>query len=170
MCTFKLWQIFWEPSDRIYNKQKNLIALLRSALLSDRAALYSENIRSAWAMFFNCIGLICVRNIHICCPYGSPVLQQPVYFGHKKIRCLLFGTGTSPDGLMLFCDGQVEGCRPELFILHFLGLDGALEERIHVKDEQFYVYGDTTYICHTRPWLLAGFTKYFSTSYMPLFN
>lgn len=166
----KLSEIFWELSEWIYEHHHRLLKPFRAALMENRAPVYASKIRSAGAMLPHCIGFIDVTKIHVCRPIGDNELQQSLYSGHKRIHWLLFCTITTPDGLVFFCDGPVEGRRHDLYLLNQSGLDDAVRDSLLIDDVQYYVYGDAAYINHTRPWLLSGFPPAFITPFMSAFN
>lgn len=124
----------------IYDNEKNLINPFRSALIADRAELYSHKIRDVGAMLPNCIGFTDVTKIHMFHPSGNNILQQSVHSGHKQIHCSFFCTITSPYSLIFFCDGLVEFRVHDLFIFHFLGLSEELQKGLMVGGVQFYIY------------------------------
>lgn len=59
-----------------------------------------------------------------------------------------------------FCNGPVEDCRQDLFMIHYFGLDGGLRDSLIIDGVKFYVYGDSVYLNHVRPSLLCGFHEH----------
>lgn len=156
--------------ETIFNKHKYLILPLRTGLMTSRASLYASKIRTTGAMLPHCVGYIDVTKIHICRSGGHSSLQQAVYSGHKRIHCLLFCTVTSPDGLIFYCEGPVEGRRHDLFLLNFTGLDDDLRSGLLIDGTQYYVHGDSAYVNHVRAWILCGFPRAYETPFTAAFN
>lgn len=98
--------------------------------------MHAQIIREVGAMLPRFVGCINVTKIHICQPGGHNSIQQSVYYGHKRVQCLLFCAVTKPDGLIFYCDGPVERRRPDLFSLEYTGLDNALSENLLIEGHQ----------------------------------
>lgn len=71
---------------------------------------------------------------------------------------------------MFFYYWPVEGRRHDLFMLHFLGVDKALQNGLVAGGVKLYVFRDSAYISNIRPWLLSVFPTVFGTSFIRAFN
>lgn len=81
---------------------------LRKVLFYKREECYAEALSARVAVLDSCVGFIDVSKIRMCRSGGSNVMQRRVYSGHKRMHCLLYQTGTVPDGLTLHVFGLVE--------------------------------------------------------------
>lgn len=132
--------------------------------------MYSAKIRVVGVMLPNFIGFIDVTKIKICRPYCHQLLQRAVYSGHKRFSFFSYLHHHHRRRLDVFCARPVEGRKHDLYILQFFALYEALQDVLVVNGVYFYVYGDSTYTNHIRPWLLTGFPRAFSNTFMRLFN
>lgn len=88
-------------------------------------------------MIHKCAGFIDVTKNQVCRRGRPNAIQQSVYSVHKRMYCLLFCNVTTPDAIMFFCDGLVEGRRYDLFLLEYTALDNALAQSLNINNEQY---------------------------------
>lgn len=171
MCSSKLCEGFCDFYERIHDKNHNVyISVFRSSLMDLRAVMCSQQIQSTGAILPSFLGFIDISKIKIWLLWGTHLLQQAVYSGPNRIHCFLICTITTTGGLIFYCDGPVDGCPHDLFMLHLLGLDAGLQNVPVVNRIQFNAYSYLGYIDYTIPWFLDGFATSFATLFMRSFN
>lgn len=163
----KISEIYWNSVKSFFNLNRHLAYPFRSSLLNQRAEIYATSIRNAGSPLPHCVGFIDGTRIEMERP-GGPNENQRSCYSYKKRHCLAYITMTTPDGLVFFANGPVEGRRNDLFLMATLGLDDALRDNLLIDYIQYYVYGDA--IFQHRPYLQIAYDRTVATAMEQLFN
>lgn len=120
-------EVFWEVVHQFCD-EKGLLLSIRSNLLRTRANIYSTAIFDLGVSMLRCIGFLDYTEIQMCRPGGSGSSQRSVYSGHKRVYFLIYQTMTTPDDLLFFMYGPMEGHRHDLTLLRESGWEQVPQE------------------------------------------
>ena len=112
---------------------------MRGVFLQSRAKYYEKSIHHAGSPLTRCVGFIDCTKIRMCSPSGANDYQVAVCFGHKRIRCLIYQTITTPNGLTFSLYGTVEMRRHDLTLLGKSGWSDVWLECIFIAGEWYYI-------------------------------
>jgi len=158
----RMSEVFYECAESLYKRHGALVTTLRKDLLQSRASLYAEAIHQAGGPLDCCVGFIDGTKLRITRPKGFHLLQRSVYSGHKRQHCYNFQTISTPDGLVFYIYGPMEGRRSDIYLYHVSGLDRLLREYLKIGEKQYCIYGDQAYV--HRPWMQVGFKRKYATA------
>lgn len=77
-------------------------------------------------------------------PSRNDAYQRAVYPEHKGVKCLIYQSITTPDGLMFSFYGPMKRRHHDLKILRESGWSDILHDRR--LDGWYYIYGDSAYL------------------------
>ena len=159
--------VYWDSIKSFYFRKKKLVFPFRALMMNRRASYYALSIHAAGSPLTHCIGFIDGTIIEMERP-GGPNSNQRSCYSYKKRHCIAYITMTTPDGLVYFAHGPVEGRRNDLFLLVTLGLDEALSQNLLINDTQYYVYGEG--IFPHRAYLQVAYDRTMATAIQNFFN
>jgi DDE superfamily endonuclease len=113
----QLSEIFWEIIEHFLAPREHLIiAALHKEFLAATAARYAQAIHVKSYGLVNSAGFTDGTVIGIARP-GDADMQQVAYNGHERKHAIKFQAATSPDGVIVYAAGQIEGRRHDWTLL-----------------------------------------------------
>lgn len=136
--------------------------------MCERSEMYAKAIQEKGAPLDNCVGFIDCTKIAMARPGGHGALQRALCSRQKRMRCLIYQTVTTPDGLMLYMYGPEVGRRHDLTLYRESRPGEVLETILSIDGKQFCIFVDAAFLL--RPWLQTAFPSLNASAQDILYN